>query len=117
MGIGDVLTAILPLILIVLLLYATLIFVRKSGFTVGKNQNKLSRIKIIATQAIMNKKYISIVKVQDSYLVLGVSENSINLLKELDSISEENDENEIQGKLKFSEVLKQNLGMKWKEIF
>ncbi|MBU0474900.1 MAG: flagellar biosynthetic protein FliO [Bacteroidetes bacterium] len=112
MGIWDVLTAILPLILIVGLLYATLIFVRKSGFTVGKSQNKMSKIKVISSQAIMNKKFISIVKVQNSYLVLGIAENSITLLKELDSIDEDIDENEVKEKLKFSEVLKQNLGMK-----
>lgn len=112
MSIWDVLTAILPLLLIVGLLYATLIFVRKSGFTVGKNQNKVSQIKVLSTQSIMNKKYISIVKVQNSYLVLGVAENSITLLKELDTLDEEVDENEIKAKSKFSEILKQNLGMK-----
>jgi flagellar biosynthetic protein FliO len=114
MTVWDMLIAILPLILVLGLLYAALLFVRKSGFQFGKNRNNISQIKVISTQAIMNKKFISIVKVQDSYLVLGVSENSINLLKELDTIEEEV-ENNLQPKQTFSEVFKENLGMKTKK--
>lgn len=112
MTIWEMLTAILPLILVLGLLYAALLFVRKSGFVINKNQRKFSQIKVVSTQAIMSKKYISIVKVQGSYLVLGISDNSINLLKELDSIEEENSEDNKKEKQTFSEVFKQNLGMK-----
>jgi len=112
-SIGEVLTAILPMILILVLLYAALIFVRRSGFAIGKNQNKLMQIKVISTQAIMHKKFISIVKVKDSYLVLGVAENSITLLKELDSYNDDNNEEvEHETKAKFSDVFKHNLGIK-----
>jgi len=115
MSIWDVVTAILPLILVLGLLYAALLFVRKSGFQLGKNQKRLSQIKVITTQAIMHKKFISVVKVQDSYLVLGISDNSINLLKELDSI-EELDNSEIDENQKsFSEVFKENMGIKKKQ--
>ncbi len=112
MTIWDMLTAILPLILVLVLLYAALLFIKKSGFVINKNQKNLSKIKIISNQVIMNKKFISIVKVQDSYLVLGISENSINLLKELDSIEEENSEDDGKGKQTFAEVFKQSLGIK-----
>ena len=108
----DILTTILPLFLVVGLLYAALIFVRKNGINFGKNQGKLSQVKVISTQAIMPKKFVSIVKVQDSYLLLGVSENSITLLKELDSIDEDDNENSNNEKPKFSEIFKQNLGLK-----
>lgn len=117
MSVGEVLTAILPMILILVLLYAALIFVRRSGFSMGKNQNKLSQIRVISTQALMHKKFISIVKVKDSYLVLGVAENSITLLKELDNIDEKDDELKNESKSKFSDVFKQNLGLKWRNIF
>ena len=60
----------------------------------------------------MSKKFISVVKVQGSYLVLGISDNSINLLKELDSIEEEKSEDNENEKKTFSEVFKQSLGMK-----
>lgn len=112
MTVWEMLTTILPLILVLVLLYAALLFVRKSGFVINKNQRKLSQFKVISTQAIMNKKYISIVKVQDSYLVLGISDNSINLLKELDAVEEDKHENDTKGKQTFAEVFKQNLGMK-----
>jgi flagellar biosynthetic protein FliO len=108
----DIFTTILPLFLIVGLLYAALLFIRKSGLVMGKNQGKISQMKIISTQSIMHKKFVSIVKVQGSYLVLGISENSITLLKELDSLEEENNDTEISVKPKFSEIFKQNLGMK-----
>jgi len=116
MTLWDIATTILPLILVLGLLYAALLFVRKSGFTVGKNNSRIAPIKVISTQAIMQKKFVSIVKVEDSYLVLGISENSINLLKELDSVKEigkEDDENKNRtSKKSFKEVMKENLGMK-----
>jgi len=115
MTIWEMLTTILPLILILGLLYAALLFVRKSGFLLNKNQRKLSQIKVVSTQAIMSKKYISVVKVEGSYLVLGISENSINLLKELDSIEEENSEDNEKEKKTFLEVFKRNLGTKHNE--
>ena len=108
----DIFTTILPLFLVVGLLYAALLFIRKSGLVMGKNQGKISQVKVISTQSIMHKKFVSIVKIQDSYLVLGISENSITLLKELDSIDEESNNDQESAKPKFSEILKQNLGMK-----
>ncbi len=112
MTIWEMLTTILPLILVLGLLYAALLFVRKSGFVINKNQRRLSQIKVISTQAIMSKKYITVVKVQGSYLILGISDNSINLLKEIDSIEEENSEDNEKEKQTFLEIFKQNLGMK-----
>jgi flagellar biosynthetic protein FliO len=112
MTILDMLIAILPLILVLGLLYAALIFVRKSGFQFGKNGNNISQIRVISTQAIMNRKFVSIVKVQNSYLVLGVSENSINLLKELDNIDDDVVVDNTTEQQSFSTVFKQSLGMK-----
>ncbi len=112
MSVVDVFTTVLPLFLIVGLLYAALWFIRKNGIVVGKNQNKISQLKVISTQSIMHKKFISVVKVQDTYLVLGISENSITLLKELDSLEENNNEDETSTKQTFSEIFKQNLGIK-----
>ena len=108
----DIITTILPLFLIVGLLYAALLFIRKSGIVLGKNKNNISQIKVVSTQSIMHKKFISIVKVQNSYLVLGIAENSITLLKELDAIDENKEETEVIEKPKFSELFKKNMGMK-----
>lgn len=108
----DILTTLVPLFLVVGLLYAALLFIRKSGLVLGKGENKISQIKVISTQSIMHKKFVSIVKVQNSYLVLGIAENSVTLLKELDSIGDEINDDESTEKPKFSELLKQNIGMK-----
>jgi len=108
----DILTTILPLFLVVGLLYAALIFVRRNGIKLGSGKNSVSKIKVISTQAIMPKKFVSIVKVENTFLVLGVSENSITLLKELDEIDENIDDENNNEKPKFSELFKQNLGLK-----
>jgi flagellar protein FliO/FliZ len=117
MGFYDILKVFFPLILIVGLLYAVLRFVKKSGFSVRNNGSKLYKnlnVKVISTQMLMPKKFISIIKVKDKFLVLGVSENSINMLKEFEDEmgydeeagSEKNSENS------FLAVLKKNLGIK-----
>ena len=108
----DILTTLLPLFLVVGLLYAALLFIRKSGIVMGKNQSKISQIKVISTQSIMHKKFVSIVKVQNSYLVLGIAENSITLLKELDAIDQDDEGIKVTTKPKFSELFKQSMGMK-----
>jgi flagellar protein FliO/FliZ len=61
----------------------------------------------------MPKKFISIVKVDNKLLVLGVSDNSITLLKELESL-EKNDKVQVNddNKTNFLEILKKNLGIR-----
>ncbi|MDH7605607.1 MAG: flagellar biosynthetic protein FliO, partial [Melioribacter sp.] len=67
----------------------------------------------INNHLIMPKKYLSVVKVQDKILLLGISENSITLLKEYD-YSPSLDDDLIQGEVKktFLDLLKQNLGIR-----
>ena len=117
MGLFDILKVFFPLILIVGLLYTLLYFVKKSGFSIRNGKSKVYKnfnVKVVNTQMIMPKKFISIVKIKDKFLVLGVSENSINMLKEFDdeieyeeqTYSERNNENN------FLALLKKNLGFK-----
>jgi len=114
MGLLDVLKALFPLVLVIGLLYAALIFIKRKGIAVTGKRSKIFAIDVLSTQTILPKKYISVVRVEDKYLVLGVSEHSINLLKELDV-----DENDIEqlseietSKTNFLDSLKKNLGMK-----
>jgi flagellar protein FliO/FliZ len=62
---------------------------------------------------IMPKKFISIVRVKDKLLVLGVSDNSITLLKELEP-SEEAEEipNNQKNDNNFLDLLRKNLGLR-----
>lgn len=49
-----------------------------------KTNNNLG-IKVLTTQAILPKKYISLVKFQDRVFLLGISDNSINVIDKMDS--------------------------------
>ncbi len=59
---------------------------------------------------IMPKKFLSVVKVKDKLLILGISENNITLLKEIDAdeadLSSEAFQNPNQG---FAEIFKKLL--------
>lgn len=110
----DVLKALLPLVLVIGLLYAVLLFIKRKGITVTGKRSKIFNIDVLSTQSIMPKKYISVVRVENKYLVLGVSEQSINLLKELDVDENRMDElADVESpKNNFLDILKKNLGMK-----
>lgn len=115
MSFFSIIQAVLPLLLIVALLYGALYFVKKYGIKFNNKGSKLVQITVVANQMIAPKKLISIVKIQDKLLVLGVSENAINLLKELESDSLPLDEsNIIQNKDDdgFMKMLRKNMGLK-----
>ena len=110
MGVSDLLNAFIPLLIIFGLLYAILIVVKKFSFTSKAKVSKSLSVNVISNQMILPKKYISVVRVKDKLLVLGISDASINLLKEIDydeQLDQEfsNDDN----KASFLDVLKRNL--------
>ena len=106
--------ALIPLIFIVGLLYGVLFFIRKYGVSIKGKGSSLVSIKVLSSQMLMPKKYISVVKVEDKILVLGVSEHSISLLKELDSKPDDFEvNNNTQGNdQSFLKILKRNIGVK-----
>ncbi len=110
----DILKAIIPLIFIVGLLYGVLFFVKKYGVSFKGKGSSLINIKVLSSQMLMPKKYISVVKVEDKILVLGVSEHSISLLKELDSTIDEVETNNFtpDNDQSFLKILKKNIGLK-----
>lgn len=83
MSFFEIVKLIFPLLLICLMLYGLLVFVKRYSFKRGGNA--LLDIKVINNQMIMAKKFLSVVKVKDKLLILGVSENNITLLKEIDA--------------------------------
>jgi len=113
MSFFDIIKAIIPLLLIVGLLYGVLLFVKKYGVPIKGNKAGSVHINVLSSQMIMPKKFISIVKVEDKLLVLGVSEHSITLLKELNQPEETQNQNiSFNEKNNFLDVLKKNLGLK-----
>ncbi|MBK7632371.1 MAG: flagellar biosynthetic protein FliO [Ignavibacteriales bacterium] len=83
MSFFEIVKLIFPLLLICGMLYGLLVFVKRYSFKRGGNT--LLDIKVINNQMIMPKKFLSVVKVKDKLLILGVSENNISLLKEIDA--------------------------------
>jgi flagellar protein FliO/FliZ len=110
----DLIKAFIPLLLLVGLLYGVLVFVKKYGIKFkGKNDLSSLKIKVLSNQMIMPKRFISVVKIEDKKLVLGISEHSITLLKELNS--EVNDleiRKDEPGKDNFLDILRKNFGLK-----
>lgn len=90
------------------MLYGLLVFVKRYSFKRGGSS--LVNIKVINNQMIMPKKFLSVVKVKDKLLILGISDNNITLLKEIDAdendISNEAFQNPNQG---FGEIFKKFL--------
>ena len=108
MSILDAFKLFLPLILICGLLYGLLLFVKKFSFKKGKNS--ALNIKVVNNQMIMPKKFISVVQVSDKMLVLGISEGSITLLKEIQAEDVEIiEDTNSEPKQQFAEIFKKFL--------
>lgn len=106
----EILKLVFPLFLIVALLYGVLLFVKKYQFKGSKITS--DNLKILTTMMLMPKKYLSVVKVNNKVLILGVSEQSITLLKELDAaefnMSDDNQSSDSQNFLDlFKKMTKQ----------
>lgn len=84
MSAGELFSLLGPIILLLGILYGALVFVKKFSFNVKGKQVQNLNLNIISNQMIVPKKYISLVRVEDKILILGISEQSINLLKEID---------------------------------
>lgn len=113
MSIIDVIKSFIPLILIFGLLFGVLILVRKYSFSLSGKKTNLLNVNVVFNQMILPKKYLSVVRVEDKLLVLGISENNISLLKELDYNPSDSDQIiSKDGKQSIIEIFKQNLGMK-----
>jgi flagellar protein FliO/FliZ len=86
MGFFDILGAFVPLIIVVALLYGVLVLVKKYGYNMRGKEYAAIDIKVVSTKMIMPKKFVSVIKVEDKLLVVGICDGSINLLKELDEV-------------------------------
>jgi flagellar protein FliO/FliZ len=104
----ELLKLIFPLLIISLMLYGLLYFVKKYSFKRGGKS--LLNVKVLNNQMIMPKKFLSVVKVKDKLLILGISETNITLLKEIDADESDltNETEPIQNK-GFADLLKKYL--------
>ncbi|MEW6652363.1 MAG: flagellar biosynthetic protein FliO [Bacteroidota bacterium] len=109
----DIIKSIIPLLAVLGMLYGVLVLVRKYSFSLSGKKIKNLNIDVVHNQLILPKKYLSLVRVKDKLFVLGICENSITVLKELDYAEfADTTESSNASKGNFVEILKQNLGMK-----
>lgn len=109
MGVGDIFQMIFPLFAIVILLGGAWYFINKKKVISNLSKFNTLPIDVVSVKSIMPKKYIAVVKVEDKLLVLGISDNAVNLLQEKDFDESYLRKEEIPNfKSKFQEILKSN---------
>lgn len=96
------------------LLYALLYLVKKYFNSFEKKGGANSKVQILSTQAILPKKYVSVIKFNESVYLLGVSDQSVNLIDKVGSSLDEelSDENKDSERPNFLKLLKNNMGIK-----
>jgi len=107
----DILYIFVVLLILLGVMYSLLYLMKRFLFNQGGKSTSHLSMKVLATQSLMPKKFLSIVKVQNKYFLIGISENSINLIDKLDEFSEpEIDVNdEINKENSFLRLLKKNM--------
>ena len=95
-------------------MYGLLYLVKKYLYSYEKKGNSDSRVQVLSTQAILPKKFVSVVKFNESVYLLGVSDQSVNLIDKLDSeIMENHSDDDLKPeKHNFLQLLKSNMGIK-----
>ena len=80
------------------------------------NYSTSKYIKIVDRIALSQNKFLVLIEIDKKVLLLSVTDNNINILKEIDNMILESQEDESQSKndslltdIKFSEILKDNL--------
>jgi flagellar biosynthetic protein FliO len=110
----DIVQIFLILAVMMGVMYVLLYLVKKYFYSFEKKGGADSRVKILSTQSILPKKYVSVIQFNDSVYLLGVSDQSVNLIDKLDPEYLDNSESEENKseKLNFLQLLKSNMGIK-----
>ncbi len=113
MNYWDIVKVFLILFVMLGVMYGMLYLLKKYFFSFSGQNSSSLRIKVLSTQTIMPKKFISIVKIDDKLYVLGIAENSINLIDKLEGSPDENlPEFDDTEKPNFLQLLRKNMGLR-----
>ena len=109
----DIIKSLVPIIVVLGILYGVLKYVKKYYNPVKGINVSNFQVKVLATHAIMPRKYVSILKIKDKIFIVGIADNSISLLKEMD-VEEADIDNSgsIVEKNSFVDLLRKNLSLK-----
>lgn len=111
MSAWDIIKIFLVLFVLLGVMYFLLLIAKRFLYSVDTKNSKLFNINVISTQALMPKRFVSVVKIQDKLYVLGISDYSVNLIDKIDS-PEDLDLNteQLSGHPNFLEYFKKSLG-------
>lgn len=114
MSTWDVVQIFLILAVMMGVMYALLFLVKKYLYSFDKKNASNTRISIISTQTILPKKYVSIIEFNNSFYLLGISDQSVNLIDKLnaDQIELNSETSQVEEKPNFLKLLKSNMGIK-----
>lgn len=113
MNYWDIVKVFLILFVMLGVMYGMLYLLKKYFFSFSGQNSSSLRIKVLSTQTIMPKKFVSIVKIDDKLYVLGIAENSINLIDKLEGPLDGNlSEFDDTEKPNFLQLLRKNMGLK-----
>lgn len=110
----DVIQIFLILAVMTGIMYGLLYLVKKYLYSYDTKGKSDSRIQVISTQTILPKKFVSVIKFNDSVYLLGVSEQSVNLIDKIDSetVLTTDKYSDSSEKKNFLQLLKSNMGIK-----
>lgn len=112
MSAWDVLQIFLILAIMMGMLYGLLFLVKKYLYSFQKGGASGSQIEVLSTQALLPKKYVSVVKFKKSIYLLGVADGSVSLIDKLNDEKLENSlEENLEAKPNFLSLLKSNMGI------
>lgn len=114
MNTWDIVQIFLILAIMTGAMYALLYFVKKYLYSFEKKGNTETQINVISTQAILPKRFVSVIEFNNSVYLLGVSDQSVNLIDkyEADSFNQIKENKSSEQKPNFLKLLKKNMGMK-----
>lgn len=113
MGTWEVLKIFLILFAMMGIMYAILYVVKKYFYSYERKGNSSTTIQVLSTQAILPKKFVSVIRFNNSVYLLGVSEQSLNLIDKIEEYNIEKPLNNMPNeKPNFLNLLKKNMGFK-----
>lgn len=95
------------------IMYALLYMIKKYFYSFERKGEERTNIQVLSIQVILPKKYVSVIRFNNSTYLLGVSEQSVNLIDKINSLNE-TEKIELTNKEKpnFLSLLKKNMGFK-----
>ena len=114
MNTWDIIQIFLILAIMMGVMYTLLFLVKKYLYSYDKKGKSNTKIKIISTQTILPKKYVTVIEFNSSVYLLGISDHSVNLIDKIDSnfVNEESEILKETEKPNFLKLLKTNMGIK-----